>query len=399
MRIIFCLVILLIFSNKLYSQIDPSIASGLDMPISNSEMITRYRSLIMDNVIANNKEKTKELFNSLILKFDNEYYTSLYPSEKWILCFWLNDFVPITIGATAMDSVAMAKMDKKVKPKEDQLYQILNQTLDKEKDDFTVQVKNSTLSDEDKEFLLLILKTLTTPNNRDYQKTINSFAGNFISSYPNGKYEKYTKEYIRYEYIPKGFSFGMEFYTGAAFLNTKTSQYFKNGAEFGFGFIWGFGKLQLNTRGAFVFSRLKENIPYNNYTWENGQRAELFIPEMSFNYKFVLNHKTTISPILGLGWFSATPFDEDKKKNSDLDGIEINSGAAPIMGIEISHEYPNQYYYNYFYHKPMYGFYSWNLRYEIQRVPFDGNYSKMNGLMHNIVLSFKFGLGGAKRKY
>jgi len=352
----------------------------------------------MDNVIANNKEKTKDLFNILVQKFDNEYYTALYPSEKWILCFWLNDFTPITTMAATMDSVAMAKMDKKVKPKEDQLYQILIQTLDKSKDEFADQVRKSALPNEDQEFLLLILKTLTTPNNRDYQITINSASSNFIKSYPNGKYEKYTKNYIRYEYVPKGFSFGMEFYSGATFLNTKTSQYFNNGAEFGFGFIWGFGKLQFNTRGAFVFSRLKGNIIYKNYTWENGQRAQLFIPELSFNYKFILNKKTTISPILGLGWFSAAPYDEDKKKNSDLNDIEINSKAAPIMGIEISHEYSNQYYYNYFYRRPMYAFYSWNLRYEIQHVPFDVNYSNMNGLMQNIVLSFKFGFGGAKRK-
>ena len=398
MKTYFYLIVLLFFSNSLYAQIDPAKTSELNLQISNSELITRYRSLIMDNVIANNKDKTKDLFNNLVQKFDNEYYTALYPSEKWILCFWLNDFAAITTMATTMDSVAMAKMDKKVKPKEDQLYQILSQTLDKNKDEFADQVRKSTPSNEDQEFLLLILKTLTTPNNRDYQITINSASNNFIKSYPNGKYEKYTKDYIRFEYVPKGFSFGMEFYSGASFLNTKTSQYFKNGAEFGFGFIWGFGKLQLNTRGAFVFSRLKGNIIYDNYTWEKGQRAQLFIPELSFNYKFMLKKKTTISPILGLGWFSAAPYDEDKKKNSDLNDIEINSKAAPIIGIEISHEYTNQYYYNYFYHRPMYAYYSWNLRYEIQHVPFDVNYSGMNGLMQNIVLSFKFGFGGAKRK-
>jgi hypothetical protein len=353
----------------------------------------------MDNVIANNREKTKELFNSFIQRFDNEYYTALYPAEKWILCFWLNEYNMIAAGSTAMDSVVMAKMDKKVKPKEDQLSQILYQTLDKSNEEFIDQVRNSTLSDEDKEFVLLILKTLTTPNNSVYQETINSFASKFISTYPESKYNKYTKEYIRYNYTPKGFSFGMEFYSGAAFLNTKTSKYFKNGAEFGFGFIWGIGKLQFNTRGAFVFSRLTENIPYNSFTWENCQRAELFIPELSLNYKFVLNKKIAVSPILGLGWFSAAPYDEDKKRDSNLSGIEINSMAAPIMGIEISHEYSNHFYYNYFYHRPMYAFYSWNLRYEIQRVPFNANYSNMNGLMHNILLSFKFGLGGAKRQY
>ena len=128
MKANFFLIVLLFFSNSLYAQIDAAKATELNMQISNSELITRYRSLIMDNVIANNKEKTKELFHSLIQRFDNEYYTALYPSEKWILCFWLNDFTPITTMAATMDSVAMAKMDKKVKPKEDQLYQILMKT-------------------------------------------------------------------------------------------------------------------------------------------------------------------------------------------------------------------------------------------------------------------------------
>ena len=393
------LVILLLFSNKIYSQIEPQKSSELNNQISNTEMISRYRSLIMDNIVANNKEKTKELFNDLKGKFDNEYYTTLYPTEEWIICFWLTDYDRIISGSLKMDSLAFAKIDNKIKPKQDQLYQVLNQTLDKNRDDFTDRIKKSAYSPEDQNFLLIILKTLTTPNDRNYQSAINSSASEFLNQYPHSKYGTYTRNYIRYEYQPKGFSFGMEFYSGVSILNAVTSKYFESGGVFGFGFIWGFGNFQLNTRGAFVFSGLNSNILYNNYTWAKGARAELFIPELSLNYKFILHKRTSISPILGLGWFSAAPYENDKKNNPDLNAIEINANAAPIIGIEISHDYTNQYYYNNFYRRPMFGYYSWNLRYEIQRIPFDNHYSDMNGLMHNISVSFKFGIGGAKRKF
>ena len=398
MKTVFLFCLLLVISANLNGQTDTTKIRNVTLPLSNTELIAKYRNLILDNVIANDKVKTNELFKAAIEKYDNEYFSAFYPSEKWILCFWLKDYDLIINESLKTDSLSYEKKNKRIRPNNDQLFEILTQTLENRKDEFRQELATSALKDEEKSFLELILKTLTTTYNQNYQETINSAATSFLTSYPDNRFSVYTRNFVRFGYKPKGFSFGMELYSGASILSGGTLNYFNSGAILGVGFIWGFGNFQVNSRAAFIFSRLKSDIPTGNNIWSKGEKAELFTPELSVHYVFKVDKKTTISPILGLCWFSAAPYEQDQKTNIDLNGIEINAKAGPIIGIDFGHNLINTFY-NTYYHKPKYAYYSWNFRYTLQQVNFSGGYKNMNGLAHTLALSFKFGVGGARRVY
>jgi len=352
----------------------------------------------MDNVIENDKAKTKELFYDALLKLDNDYYIAIYPTEKLLICLWLREFNFITSEVIATDSASAAKVYEKVKPSSDQLYQILIRIINKDKEGIAAEINSSaSLSTTDKEFLLLLLTTYTTPNDKKYQDNINSAATTFIQNFPHSKYEGYVRSFMRYEYAPKGLQVGFEYYGGATFFSGNTTDYFKSNGTFGLGIIWGIGKFQINTRAAFVFSRLKNDISSGGVLWHDNERAQIMLLDLSVGYPFQLLRNVSISPIIGVGGFTAMPYENDKKKNTELNNVEVNSNAAPLFGVDFCFHYRNFNYYNYIRNKPMFAFYSCNVRYTVQPNLFPTEYKSMNGLSHSVTISFKFGFGKTRR--
>ncbi len=399
MRSFFIINLLIFISVSAYCQTNTSAIQDTALETSNSERIAKYRSLMIDNVISNNKTRIKELYYQLIQQFDKKYYITLYPSEDYLLNLWLENFGMVISEIANMDSLVVADMQNRVEPNEDQLYSILLKKVEENKQTISESIRNSSYSGDDQAFLLLMLKTYTFPRNKNYRDTINTAATRFLNEYPETKYEAYTRNYIRYQYSQKGFAFGVELYPSSAFLSAKPSTYLKNGGALGIGFIFMIDKLQINTRAAFVFSGLKKDIPVLDYTWKEGEKAEIFLPEISLGYKFMLTKKISVSPVAGICWFSASPYEKDRKENKDLEDVEIKAKASPVLGIDLGWEFGNYYYYNYIYNKLMFGFYSCNLRYTIEPLIFPVSYNYMDGLMHNITLSVKFGYGSAKRDY
>ncbi len=364
-----------------------------------SEIITRYRNLLMDNVISNDTAKVKSLLADFSAAVDENYYVTLYTSEKWLISLWLKDYQAISRDVLKTDSATLVKNNRRIQPQDDQLYRIIYQKVVEKKPEITEEIKNNkTLTAEDRNLMLLLLEAYaSTVHNVKYTETINGQSTAYITEFPTSPYNDYIRRNIRYEYKPQGFSMGMELYSGAAILTGKTTDYFSSGGIFGCGFIWGYNNFQFNTRAAFVFSGLNHDIDYKGYTWQKGERAQLFLPELSVGYKFMASKKISVSPFAGFAWLSTAPYQADQDKNADLKNIEINSNASPILGIEFGWEFSTMYYYNEFYQKPMSNYYSLNLRYSVQPASFDTKYIGMNGLTHNIAISFKFGFGGAKR--
>ena len=365
-----------------------------------SEKITHYRSLLLDNIIADNKTKAKELFYYILQKLDDNHYLALYPDEKWLVSYFLRDFGMITSEITLIDSLYVSKLNNKVRPAEDQLYRILLQKVDQNKENIIDEIKASTLlSGEDQDFLFLLLQTYTVENAQDNQEILNRKSDKFLTEYPKSKYSGYIRNYIRYEYAQKGFSWGCELYSGAVIFGNKTSEYLSDGATFGAGILWGIYKFQINTRAVFVFSKLKNDITYNNVIWHKDERAQAMIGELSLGYLFYAGKKIIVSPVLGLGWLLVNPYENDKKKNPDLEDIEIDSYASPLFGIDLSWEFYHKNYFNYNFNKNMFAFYSLNVRYVFQPVSFPNKYNYLNGFVHSISLSLKFGFGGVRRVY
>lgn len=363
------------------------------------EAISSARSKLMDYIIEKDKPKTKELFYEILLKLDNDYYIGLYPDEKMLLALWLEEYDYISSEVVTLDSAKVARLHTKVRPNEDQLYRVLIHTIEVSKDTITESINSSkTISLVDKDFLLLLLKSYVNANDKNFQSSINDEATKFLNDHPKCSYEDYVRNYIRYEFSPE-FIYGMEFYGGASLVGSNTASYFNSAGYFGFGITWRLSKFQLNTMVAFGFSHLNSDIDYNNVTWLEGERAQLILPEISLEYIFDVTRKVKIAPIIGMGWFIAAPFEDDVKKNTELEDVQVNSHVNPLFGLEMRYDFSEYYYNNYFVNKPMYGFTSLVIRYTIQPVNFPSRYSDLNGLMQTIQLCINFGTGKTKRVY
>jgi len=353
----------------------------------------------MDNAIIDNKVDGKRYFYELIQKFDNNNYLPLYPAEKWIICLWLGEYGILISEISNMDSAEVVRMQYKINPVEDQLYKILTQTLLKNKEKIIDNISNSVIKPEDKDFLNLIIKTYNLPVDNKYQETLNNAANSYLEEYPGSNFENYIRNFVRYEYAVKGFSWGVEVFTGAGLSSQEISNYFKNEGIFGTGFIWGINRFQLNTRVILLFSELKQDVTVGSYIWKKGEGVETALPEISLSYDLLKNDRISLTPIAGIAWYLATPTSEDKQKNSELKEIKINSKASPIVGIDFGWEFFKRSNYNYAYRKQIFSYYSCNLRYTFQPVYFSDNYDRMNGLVHSISIGVKFGFGGLKRVY
>jgi hypothetical protein len=400
MRFFTLLFLQILFCTSLFGQSDSLFIKPQIKEPSRSELISKYRNILLDNIIANDKVKTRETFYYILQQLDDNNYIALYQTEKWMIAYLLNDFPFIISDITNSDSTSMVNRKNAVFPGRDQLYMHLSKRLLTQKEIVDNQISNAPdLSDRDKSFIQLILKALVIPNDGHYEQTLNLASTKYLTQYPGSIYDDYVRRVLHYEYIPKGFSLGVEFYSGASILNPALRKGFASGGIFGFGFIWGIDKVQINTRACIVFSSLHTDFPFASTTWQTGASAQLFLPEISVSYPIDLGKKFVLSPIAGISWFSASPPQDDIDKNSSLKNVEINSQAAPCFGFEIGREFSS--YFSPFDSPYKYkrGYYSYHLRYTIQQTRFSSRYDSMNGVIHTIALCIKLGYGGAKRVY
>ncbi len=313
----------------------------------------------------------------------------------------MGDFKKATWELISIDSSEEAAMVIKVRPKGDQLFKISNQLIFNRLYDIKKNIiKDSNLRIEEQTFLNMYLKRYEISSNSNLQDTLNALATKFINEYPNTELEYFVRHYLRYVFKPNGFSLGMELFTGVGFLGGNTKSNFYNGGTFGMGFIFGLNKFEMNTRFCLIFSSLKNNIEYNNYNWTSGSSALLPQLEIIFDYQIKLKQKINFSPLIGIGWFLPSPdATQDNPDYSKLKSIQINSYPLPVVGFDFGYNIINRFVYNNFQRQYRHGYFSLNLRYEIEPVYFLSPYNYMNGIMQNVSIGIKCGGGGAKRVY
>lgn len=390
---------LLLYSGGMLAQPDSLVVKDDYVPSSNSELISRYRSLIMDQVVQENQPQARKYFHDLLRRFDNQFYLPLYPDEKWMLCLITGDYGLMISEVVNMDSVQAVQMRSRILPSQDQLYSVLIRQVIKNKARIESNIRDSAESSENQDFLMLMLNSLTMQGNQNEQIKINSMATGYMNDYPASKFENYIRNFIRYEYKLKGFSFGMELYSGAVVMGGTLSDYVQDNGTIGVGFIWGLGRLHVNTRVTIVFNKIQRDIQVNSYTWAKGSDAEVYLPEISLGYKFNIAPKFHLSPVAGICWYQVAPVETDKRDNSNLKDVKVNARPGPVVGVDFGWDFFVRNTYNYAYNRPVNSYYGLYARYTIQPVNFPAAYSHMNGIAHNISVGIKFGLGGSKRVY
>jgi hypothetical protein len=385
--------------NQDYTKPDSTQSNNNDDESSKLEKLEKYRNILIDNIVAGNKGKANEIIGKAYKNISDKNYVVLYPNEKFLLSFWERDYKQISQDLMNLDSIESANTEK-IHPNPDQLYKVLLQTITNSTVELRIDITNaSNLSDDEKSFLLIILDAQCYDNiKNDFQQHFNGETTQFIKKYPSSSYNTVLRHTFDTEFTPKGFSWGLEFYTGSSFIGSKTSDYFSNGGLFGMGFVWGYGNFNLYTRFASSSSILRKN-PSPASIWQRDSSVSVELYQISVGYTFRPLKRVSITPIVGLGWFSASPNDNQKMNHRQIRNIEIKSNGQAIAGLELGWDFTRRSYFNPLLNKTMYYYSCIYIRYEMQPLVFSSTNSAMNGYVQNIILSYKFGFGGAKKIY
>src|ERR1035437_2151551 len=86
---------------------------------SNLEKLTKYRNIILDNIVSGNKAKAKEIIEKAYKIIGDKNYVLLFPNEKCLLSFWEGDYKQISHNLMNLDSIEYANT-LKINPNPDQ---------------------------------------------------------------------------------------------------------------------------------------------------------------------------------------------------------------------------------------------------------------------------------------
>ena len=388
-----------ILTINLSAQIDTTEFKRYYSQSSKLEVISKYRELLLDNIVAMDKQKTRELLYYTLQQVENENYLALYPDEKWMICLLIGEYPLITSEMAGMDSTYYEKLINKVKPKEDQLYSILLKKIESYGPAIEKDISdNEEISLTDQSFYKLLIQEFSSESNmKNYRENLNKKATDFLNNFPGTPYELYVRNFIRYEFVPKSFSLGMEVYSGYALLSKGLKNYYNGTVPLGLGIIWGLDNFYLNTRMIFGSNKLKQEIQYNDSVWPQECISMLYDFELSLGYNYHLTKKICVSPVIGCGWASLSPSDVEKKDNKSLEDFEINAFCSPVLGFDISLVFDN--FSSCYYGKMTHSYNAFALRYTYHPISFKKDYNYLNGAIHNLSVVYKFGYSGAKRVY
>lgn len=102
-----------------------------------------------------------------------------------------------------MDSTVLISFYSRIQPLRDKLSFKLNEKSFENETLLKEQVMVSVMDDETKQILLLNLDNLFLENRKDIyaQNSVNIRADEFLRSYKSGRFEDFTKKYIRYKLV------------------------------------------------------------------------------------------------------------------------------------------------------------------------------------------------------
>ncbi|MCX7986830.1 MAG: hypothetical protein N2662_07815 [Bacteroidales bacterium] len=361
-----------------------------------SEKISKARYQLIDYIVVSDTAKAISTFYLLIQGLETDQYTSLYWNEKFLFSFLFNIPRYMLTEVYNLNESVIAKMNEKINPKEDQLYELLYKKVIKNEQKIEQNINSHPqLNEEEKQFLLLILKTYTSRNKPNIQEEINEQADFFLSQYPYSVYANYVRNYVRYRFSMDNY-FGTSIGGGLALMQGKMSNYLTEKGSFIIELSYGrTGKFHVSLSIIPVFVEVKESFTSNSdYVFKRDSSAAITCFNFSFFYDGWSSKRFALSPFMGIGWSSLS--------SSTYDARTVNEGITaftfPLVGIELTGNLFSKINYNYF-GQMIATSMGLTLRYSYQPYFFENRYKFINGSSHTLTLSLYMRFGGVKRVY
>jgi hypothetical protein len=387
----------LIFSafNFVYSQ------NGIpDNVIASSQGSTRLlidttRNMIIAKLYEDDFKTIADL-KQILLKAENKKYLALYPIERWLLDYKLEEYSDILQTVLKFDSLYETSFRLRYRPTKDMLSVVLINYSWEFRSKMISLINDSIKCDEDKEFLKLNLNYILFESKLPTvcRDTLNKLADTFMSAFPHSVYNPYIKKHIRYLLVTSDCGVGMEVGFGIR-INSGS---IKNTIDEGIVFDIGVGISYKNWDCYYQMLagpvQIQKDLPVKGKIWVKGNNGNYYNFDLSVAHNVLKNKRHRLSPSLGIALIQFTPLRDSIKNNPDLKNIEVNITNV-IFGLNYQYRYPIKTRNFYFRDKPLFG--CLNIRYGLSWQPV--GIKLYQGFIHYVKLTWGFEVYGLKRVY
>lgn len=328
--------ILLLMSKCLNAQVDSIQQEILNYRNREVQLLENGRLMIMDLLNGGNEEKIKSVMNLLIESTPNDRM-AFYPVEKWFLYYWTHQYSAL-MNELGHQATSFDRFRTLLRPPNDGLGASLVEKMRIKRILILDELKGNALAEEEKQFLLLHLDYIlgADPELAITQDEINKRSNEFLIAYPESRFNKFIRTYIRHEYVPAKWGMGFEFCFGKAWFNKELEANFSKPFIVGMDFDVVYKQWVLYLRNCIGFGKIRRDLLYPNITWTKGARTEVFFPEASLGYNFKLRKSFLITPFAGLTSCSIAPSAKDQR-NEAFDDVGLEFTTSYTLGLNLDY--------------------------------------------------------------
>lgn len=391
MKEIKIIVILLLYSNCLFSQVDSIKSQILNYEDSKSTIISKGRKLLLDKFVEGDLGKVKEVKDYLVKTEDDDYF-AFYPTEHWLILYWTKDYAELAESIQNFDSLKQAGYSSKIRPLKDMLYDKLNEKSFENETKLKQQILDSELEEEVEQMLILNLDWLLIDNReeKNAQDYLNAEADSFRKTYSASRFNEFIGQFIRFKLVPKEWGMAFEFFSGYSVFTQNLSNTYSNNVPMGIAFDVLYKNFELYLRNYIGFAKTKQDLNYSLGVWEKDSRVMVFLPEASLGYVAYNDNRLKFSPFAGIGSMDISPTTNDTEKIAELKEVSLEFTTTYVLGINFDIKFGPKNTPDYI-PKTNYGFI--RVRYAYAMPRFEKFYDGMTGNMHYITIGF----GGVTR--
>lgn len=273
----------------------------------------------------------------MLLELDDANYLSIYPWEAWLINYWIGDYEAILNGMRSYDSAFSSTIQTRVQPSSDYLFYKLKEQTVAIGAALKKEIISSSYDEEKKEILTLNFVYLISESDSDgeNQHRLNSLSNSFLDSYPDSNFEKYVREYIRYELRPSKWGFSFEFFSGFGIFTEELKNDFTNNIPIGVAFDIFYKNYILFLRNYIGFSKTTNEIAFDEGTWKDDAQVRVFLPEASVGYLLLDSKKVKFMPFVGISSTTVSPTEYDLKRFEEYDNVGLDFTTTYSYGINL----------------------------------------------------------------